>query len=242
MKHPTVALTDLSVDAQTLYGSARKTLKLDRDWLKPGTSQADPTFTPSAAILAAVDELVDAGYAWNSSGNVYGLRSVDPQLYTVATGNGPWRIEVARVLRPGLREHHEGTLLAVLDGAELETESMQGAVSAITLSVAIPGAHDSVHDPAYAAMITVQLPTFPRFNGREMIFWGIAETVHLYPIGTDPRLVEDRTFRALSAPVPCTDKHCRSGHKGRRPHVIAPELPPAVDLQRSVLCIEATIR
>lgn len=255
MKYPTAHLTTLSDNARLLYGSARTSLQLDRDWLKPGahrmsahafdeSRKLDPEFTPSDELLAAVGELVDAGYAWHSHSSQYGMLRVDPRHYTVAKGDGPWVVTISRVTRPGLTpfQDEDGALIAVLDGAELLTRSDRGTERDLNLSVVVPGARDVEHDPAYAANITLQLPTFPQIHGRRMTFWGIAQAVHLYPLGTDPRLLDDRTHEALDAPVQCTSEYCQGGEKGREPHVFAPYLPPAVDLQRSVLCIEAYIR
>lgn len=113
MSHPTVPVSALSESAQRLYGSGHSSLVLDRDWLEPGAHRMsehafrpelrlDPGFRPGDELLAAVAELVEAGYAWHSHGDSYGLRHVDQELYTVASGSGPWLIEVSRVGRPGL--------------------------------------------------------------------------------------------------------------------------------------------
>ncbi len=254
MSYPTVPITTLSDNARWLYRRAGTTLTLDRDWLQdhahrmsPYASHPklmlDPDFQPGYQLSAAVGELTAAGYLWHSHGNVFGVRRVDPEVYTIAIGDGPWTIEVSRVDRPGLTasQSEDGVLIAVLEGAELSTRSDSGFGSPeLHLNVLVPGARDIEHDPAYAAAITLQLPTFPQIYGRRLIFWGVAETAHLYPLETDPTLLDDRTHEPIEHAVRCNDEHCQGGENSRDPHVFAPYLPPKVDLVRAVLCVEAT--
>lgn len=256
MSYPTVPLSVLSENARTLYGSDRTELTLDRDWLQPDAHrmssyalrperQLDPDFTPNDELQAAIDELVEAGYAWHAHSNLYGIRRVDPKHFTVATGKGPWIIAVSRVTHPGLTpaQDEDGALLAVLDGADITTRTGTGSGSReLHLTVRVPSAYDEEHDPATAARIELQLPTFPEIYGSRLTFWGSAGAAHLYPMGTDPRLIDARDHTPIDKPVRCGGEYCQGGKSGHKKHVFAPYQPPAVDLQRALLHVEARLR
>ncbi|MFI9629255.1 hypothetical protein [Streptomyces sp. NPDC052042] len=248
MTFPVLPLSALSEDAQLLYSrrSLSGTLTLDRDWFDqaaPRMSQyalrpeyrLDPEFTPDERLADAVRELVDAGYAWHSGAQTYGLQRIDTELFTVADGEGPWDVSVYQVDRPGSRSS-DGRLIAELRGATLSTHD---ETSQLTIDVQVPDARDEEHDPAYAALIELLLPSFPKFSGRMLSFWGIAGNTHLYPFGTTPTLL-DRMFKPIERPEWCTYEHCQGGN-GRERHMIAPYQPPTVDLSSAVLYVEARI-
>lgn len=263
MTHPTMLLSALSEDAQQLYNSriseedmysSLTSLKLDRDWLAPNAARLstnafrpelrlDPEFTPDARLLSAVEELVKAGYAAQSWGDTrsYSLVRIDSSVYTVAQGDGPWDIRISRV--PAPRDNsHQGTLLAVLEGAYLET---QNGPNELRLQVPVPRARDEEHDRATAASVTVFMPTFPTIYGRQLSFHGMAAAAHLYPLGTDPTLIDPRDKSVLlDAPVTCDHEQCQGVDDDGRDltHVFAPYLPPQVNLKRALLSIEARIR
>ncbi|XKH58563.1 hypothetical protein LG293_16040 (plasmid) [Citricoccus nitrophenolicus] len=246
MNYPVVAQTSLSEDAQFLYARRAQpntsAFQLDRDWLDPqahrmskyGLDPArllDPHYEPSEALLAAVGELVEAGYA-QAHGPMYEMTRVDPEIYTVAVGQGFWDVHVSRVSRPG-RAGAEGELIAVLTGSELVTGDYSGP-SELQVNVRAPVARDEEHDPAFAARISVQLPTAPQIVGPRLTFWGVANEANLYPLGTDPTLLDARTHQPMPDRVWCDRHQCADS-----PHPVAPYQPPRVELSRALLCIEA---
>lgn len=256
MTHPLVRVETLSKDAQLLYDRHctpdSASLHLDRDWFAPnaarlsqyarGARHLDPDYTPSDRLMRATEELVDAGFAtWNYGKTQIYLIRYDPRIYTIARGNGPWDVRISRT--ENLRQQgSEGVLLAVLEGASLETRR---ETSELEIVARVPNARDEEHDPAFAARITLQLPTFPELYGRRITYRGVAGSAYLYPFGSEPTLLDAHDARIeLAEPVWCTDTHCQDTDDDGNSleHLLAPYQPPQTGLGRSLVIVEATMR
>lgn len=257
MSYPTVPIKALSEDAQMLYalglGSGdvgMPSLKIDRDWLAAGSSRLsehafrpehrlDPKFTPNAKLAAALEELVAAGFGWwQFEKKAITLHRLEPE-YTIAQGEGGWNIEVSLVKRPG-NHANDGSRLAILNGADLQTSGQTSGFTELQLKVAVPGATDCEHDPAYAAQVIMMLPTFPQIYGTQLTFYGVATEVYLYPFGTKPTLREEAGHytKLLTEPLWCESETCQGGQNQRSKHVFAPYLPPKLeDLTGQLLCV-----
>ncbi|QWF85747.1 hypothetical protein [Amycolatopsis sp. CA-230715] len=239
MIYPTVALTGLSPDAQRLYhlGTAGywNQLWLNRNWfdrkqVRLSASQLNPNFKPRRRLLNAIAELTAADYALPQDDGSFWMIRVEPDVYTIAHGDDFWDIVVSRVLFPDIVSPTK-TFLAVLSGARIVTQFDENRM---VLNVYVPGTGNEVHGPRCAASITIRLPTFPRFEGNELLLWGITETVHLYPLGTDPTLVDVRDHNStLTEPVLCDNVHCVT-----KPHILAPWMPPRRDLAPQMVRVE----
>lgn len=253
MKYPTVPLAELSQDALTLYKiGAGSSLPLDRDWFAPNAHRMsqyallpgfkpDPDFQPDQRLRAAIDELVAAGFVSDPSGNTLWITRVASD-YTLAVGDGPWSITVSLVNRPG-QYKAEGLLRVVLEGAELDTSEQTYGGPNVRLATYVPNALDFEHSSAYSASIELRLPTFPMISTTQIRLWGMIANAHLYPLGTDPLLLDDHSNEAITEPVRCELDQCSDEHEGGSPHFIAPYLPPQVDaLTGALVCVEASIR
>lgn len=244
--HPTINPAQLEdEDARTLYTRLDRHahgdyVPLARDMLceqgppRRVTSQEEnERYVPSTRLLKAVNVLTEVGLVRE---NVFRqTRAIAPvqvsEHYTIAHGTGPYEVTVHLTAQP--HALHEGRLLALIKGAHLETRSNH------TLRVAaqVPGARDVDHDPAYAAAIDISLPTQPNFYRRSIEFAGVLDEVHLYPMGTDPTLLDTYARSTLAEPEHCTYEQC----VGEYSHVLAPYLPPRLELSTSFVRIRARV-
>lgn len=216
--YPTAALSSLSDDARVLH--RRGGHKLDRDVFNEKmrnryVSEEDARdFRPTERMLAAIAELEAAGLARYDAGYRSFYKTEVCDEYTYATGRGSQLIKVSTFVDyPG-----EAKLLAVLIGADFE--GRQGpAGTEISIRSRHEDATDVEHDASSTALLTVRNISAPDFTGYgRMTFSGVLTKVHLYPIGTDPLVVDDGDTRPGAV---CTD--CE------KPHPFAPFLPPEIE-------------
>lgn len=221
-RYPIAHPSTLSPQAQIVYASGFRS-RLDRDLLDPRTHRryadraAAETFEPSDALVDAIEELVAAGLAdYDWAFHNLGIRDVHTH-YTRATGAGAWLAEVRLVpLAYAANPLREGTLLAVIDGADLDISHTDGSWSIGRLRAPHASATDFEHSRSMTALLEIASPTLLSMNGTRSVYAGTLIDARLYPLGVDPLTAHDGD----TLPGECNDTG--TDHV---PHPFAPYLP-----------------
>jgi hypothetical protein len=140
-------------------------------------------------------------------------------LYTEATGDGPWHVQV-EILVPG--SLHVGRTLALLKGCSWR-HNPGGDFPSMRISVPRRGVTDFEHDPASMAEATLLLPHVTNDGDDYRRVVGVLDDLRLYPDGTDPLATTDGDTRKNW----CDD--CPT------PHPMAPYQPPERDETSALL-------
>jgi hypothetical protein len=216
-RYPLVGLSSVSEDAQRMHrhGSGSGRLETDPFASQRYVSQEErKAFVPTERMLTAIAELEAVRLArydtkWN---NLYCHRV--HEQYTVAYGRG------SQIIRVSVFDEHpdEAQLLAVLIGGDLESRDTSRGGFETSVRARHDTATDVEHDASSSAQLIVRNITQPNFAGYgRMTFTGVLTEASLYPIGTDPLLVDDDENSPGEICTACEEHH-----------PFAPFLPPQV--------------
>ena len=240
--HPIALPSTLSANARTLYARATDhhiSLEIDRDWLDPqaprmskyarGEMKVDPGYVMSTDLRLAVKELEDAGLAslYEREGAKPSLRATKvSKRYATFVGDGSWVARLSILPTMSSDKHHDPLLLAALDGADVDIRT-RDSEKTLVLRCRIPGTQDFEHSSASSAYFEIAFPSFPEMHSSWMGFYGVLGEAKMYPLGTDPRLLDEHdggTEVVYEEPNRCAYEQC----VGEYAHFVAPYLPPSL--------------
>lgn len=177
-----------------------------------------PTVTPfdlTDRIQAAIAELTCARmvhYDYHRGEHQLNAAKLHPE-YAVAHGRGSSFIKISTFDESS----HDSELLAVLVGADLESQDPRGhRMPQLVVRARHENGTDVEHDASSTAMFTIQNPTIPMFTGYgRMEIQGFLSAARFYRMGIDPLTADDGETRPGDHCTECVP-----------PHPFVPYLPP----------------